>query len=289
MTPRRGRVREALEMIKFSHTVFALPFALLSAFRAARGAIALPTLLGILAAMVGARTAAMAFNRLADRGIDAQNPRTASRALPAGRLSPGFAALLCAAGALVFVGAAWSLNRLAFLLAFPALAVLLLYSYTKRFTSASHLILGLCLGLAPAGAWIAVRARLDAPPVLLGCAVVFWTAGFDVLYSLQDQEFDRARGLFSLPASLGTKPALAVSGLFHAATLVFLVLFARSVSAGPLLWAGLALAAGALAYQHAIVRPGDLSRLDAAFFTANGFLSLGVGLLGVLDLWLPIR
>ncbi len=289
MTRRRGRVREALEMIKFSHTVFALPFALLSAFRAARGAIALPALLGILVAMVAARTAAMAFNRIADREIDARNPRTASRALPAGRLPLGFAVALCAASALAFVGAALSLNRLAFGLSFPTLAVLLLYSYTKRFTAASHIILGLCLGLAPAGAWIAVLGRLEWPPILLGLAVLFWTAGFDVLYSLQDQDFDREQGLFSLPASLGTKPALALSGLFHAATLAFLVLFARSVAAGPLLWAAVALAAAALAYQHAIVRPGDLSRLDAAFFTANGFLSLAVGFLGILDLWLPVR
>ena len=282
-------MREALEMIKFSHTVFALPFALLSAFRAAHGAIAPATLGGILVAMVAARTSAMAFNRIADRRIDAENPRTASRALPAGRLSLHFAVGLCAISGALFVGAAYGLNRLAFVLSLPTLAVLFLYSYTKRFTPASHIVLGLCLGLAPAGAWIAVRGRLDWPPVLLGSAVLFWTAGFDVLYSLQDLEFDRRKGLFSLPAAIGTRNALFVSALFHAATLAFLVAFVRSVSGGPLLWAAVALSAVSLAYQHSVVRPDDLSRLDSAFFTANGFLSAAVGALGILDLWLPVR
>jgi 4-hydroxybenzoate polyprenyltransferase len=282
-------VREALEMIKFSHTVFALPFALLAAFRASHGRIGLSTLAGVVVAMVAARTAAMTFNRIADRRIDAENPRTAARALPAGRLSVPFAAALCALSALVFFAAAYSLNRLAFELAPPALALLLLYSYTKRFTAGSHLVLGLCLGIAPAGAWIAVAGSLAAPPIFLGLAVVFWTAGFDVLYSLQDLDFDRRKGLFSLPAAIGTRNALLFSALFHAATLVFLVVFVRAVSGGPLLWAAVALAAVSLAYQHSVVRPDDLSRLDTAFFTANGFLSLVVGALGILDLWLPVR
>lgn len=289
MTPRRGRVREALEMIKFSHTVFALPFALLAAFRASGGSLSRPTLAGVLVAMVAARTAAMSFNRIADRAIDADNPRTSSRALPAGRLSLAFAAALCAVSAVIFVGAAYMLNPLAFSLSLPTLVLLFLYSYTKRFTVASHVILGLCLGIAPAGAWIAVTGRLEAPALLLGIAVLFWTAGFDVLYSLQDQEFDRSKGLFSLPAAFGTKAALAISAAFHLATLVLLFSFARIVRGGPLLWTGVALAAAALAYQHAIVRPGDLSRLNAAFFNANGFLSLVVGALGILDLWLPVR
>lgn len=289
MPPGRGRAREALEMIKFSHTVFALPFALLAAFRAARGAIAPSVLALVLVAMVAARTAAMTFNRIVDRELDAENPRTAARALPSRRLSLSFAAGICAAASVAFLGAAYALNPLAFRLSVPTLAVLFFYSLTKRFTVLSHVVLGLCLGIAPAGAWIAVKGRLDAAPLWLGLAVLFWTAGFDVLYSLQDVEFDRRRGLFSLPARLGTKAALVFSGLFHGATLVFLAVFARAVSGGPVLWVGLALAAAALAYQHALVRPSDLSRLDMAFFTANGFVSLVFGILGILDLWLPVR
>ena len=285
----RAPIREALEMIKFPHTVFALPFALLSAFRAAGGAVPARALLWILGAMVGARTAAMCFNRIADRAIDARNPRTASRAIPAGRLSLSFAAGLCAAGIALFFLSAFELNRLAFVLAFPAAGLLFLYSYTKRFTAASHLVLGLCLGIAPLGAWIAVRGRLDAAPGLLCAAVLFWTAGFDVLYALQDEAFDREAGLRSIPASLGPGKSLVVSGVFHAATLAFLALFAAAVSGGVVFWGGIVLAAGALAYQHAIVKPGDLSRLDAAFFTANGFVSLAVGLAGIADLWLPVR
>ena len=280
-----GRFRESLEMIKFSHTVFALPFALLAYFRAAGPSPSARTCGLVVLAMVGARTAAMAFNRIADRAIDAENPRTATRALPAGRLPVGFAAALCLGGSLLFLAAAFALNRLAFVLAFPTLAVLLGYSFTKRFTALSHLVLGLCLGIAPVGAWVAFRGRIEWPPVALGLAVLFWTAGFDVLYALQDETFDRERGLRSVPARLGTRGALAVSGFFHAATLVFLLLFDRAVSGGPLLAAAIVVAAIALAIEHAIVRPGDLSRVNAAFFTANGILSVAVGVLGIADLW----
>jgi len=285
VTPAPGRLRESLEMIKFAHTIFALPFALLAFFRASEGAVSLRTLLWVVAAMVGARTAAMTFNRIADRAIDADNPRTATRALPAGRLPLGFAAGLCAGASLLFFLSAWELNALAFALAFPTLAVLFGYSFTKRFTALSHLVLGLCLGIAPVGAWVAVRGRIEWAPVALGLAVLFWTGGFDVLYALQDEKFDRARGLRSLPASLGTKGALVVSALFHAVTLAFLVLFARSVRGGLLMSIAIAVAAAALVVQHAIVRPGDLSRLNAAFFTANGILSVAFGLLGIADLW----
>jgi 4-hydroxybenzoate polyprenyltransferase len=288
-TVKRAPIREALEMIKFPHTVFALPFALLSAFRAAGGMVPRATLLWILSAMVGARTTAMCFNRIADRAIDARNPRTASRALPAGRLSVPFAVALCAASLALFFLSAFELNSLAFRLAFPTAGLLFFYSYTKRFTAASHLVLGLCLGIAPLGAWIAVRGRLDAAPVALCVAVLFWTAGFDVLYALQDEAFDRQAGLRSLPASLGTRKSLVVSAIFHLLTLVFLVLFALAVSAGGLFWAGLAVAAAALGFQHWVVRPGDLSRLDAAFFTANGFVSVALGLAGIADLWLPVH
>ena len=284
-TAAAGRFRESLEMIKFSHSVFALPFALLAYFRAAGPQPPARTCGWVVVAMIGARTAAMAFNRIADRAIDAENPRTATRALPAGRLPVSFAAGLCLAGSLVFLAAAFELNRLAFILAFPTLAVLFGYSFTKRFTALSHVVLGLCLGIAPVGAWVAFRGRIEWPPVALGLAVLFWTAGFDVLYALQDEAFDRERGLRSVPARLGTVGALWVSGLFHAATLVFLALFARAVGGGPLLAGAVVVAGIALAVQHAIVRPGDLSRLNAAFFTANGFLSVAVGVLGIADLW----
>jgi 4-hydroxybenzoate polyprenyltransferase len=284
-----GRFRESLEMIKFSHTVFALPFAILAYFRASGPSPSWRTLTWVVVAMVGARTAAMAFNRIADRAIDAENPRTASRALPAGRVPLRFAVALCAVSSALFLIAAFALNRLAFALAFPTLALLFGYSFTKRFTSLSHLVLGLCLGIAPVGAWVAVRGRIEWSPVALGLAVLLWTAGFDVLYALADEDVDRARGLWSLPVQLGSTAALRVSTLFHVGTLVFLVLFDRAVGGGPVMAVGIGLAAAALAVEHVLVRPGDLSRLNAAFFTANGVVSVAVGLLGIADLWIPVR
>jgi 4-hydroxybenzoate polyprenyltransferase len=274
-------LRTTLEMIKFSHTLFALPFALYSAFLAAGGWPAPGTLVKILLAMVGARSAAMAHNRLADRRIDAANPRTASRALPSGALSLGFARAFLVAAIVLFVAAAASLNRLAFLLSPIALALLLLYSYTKRFTALSHLVLGLCLALAPVGAWIAVRGSVGLLPILLGLAVLFWTAGFDVIYSLQDEQFDRRAGLRSIPVRLGAARALVVSAILHAAMVVLLVAIWRLSGGGAILLAGIAATLVALVYQHTIVRPGDLSRVNAAFFTANGFVSVTLCLCGV--------
>jgi 4-hydroxybenzoate polyprenyltransferase len=272
-----------LTMIKFSHTVFALPFALLSAVLAADGWPSLATLLKILAAMVGARSAAMAHNRLADREFDAANPRTADRALPSGALSVGFVRAFLAASVLLFLLAAASLNRLTLLLSPVALALLFLYAYTKRFTWLSHLFLGLCLALAPVGAWIAVRGNLETLPVLLGAAVFFWTAGFDILYALQDEAFDRKAGLKSLPARWGARPALAVSALFHAAMVALLLAVWRLSGGGALLLLGILATAGGLVYQHAVVKPGDISRLNAAFFTANGFISVALCVLGIAD------
>jgi 4-hydroxybenzoate polyprenyltransferase len=276
-------LRATLEMIRFSHTIFALPFAILSAVMAARGWPDAATLGKILLAMVGARCAAMAHNRLVDREIDAANPRTASRALPAGALSVGYVRVFLAASIGVFLLAAASLNRLTLILAPVALAILLLYSYAKRFTSLSHLLLGVCLAMAPVGAWIAVRGNLEAVPLLLGFAVLFWTAGFDVIYSLQDEAHDRAAGLHSLPARLGARPALAVSAVFHAAMVALLFAAWRASESGWLFALGIVLTAAALAYQHAIVRPGDLSRVNAAFFTANGFVSVALAVLGIAD------
>lgn len=276
-------LRTTLEMISFSHTIFALPFAILSAVIAARGWPDAATLGKILLAMVGARSAAMAHNRLVDREFDAANPRTAGRALPSGRLSVNYVRAFRAVSVAVFLLAAASLNRLTLLLAPVALAVLFLYSYAKRFTSLSHLWLGVCLGMAPVGAWVAVRGNLEAIPVFLGFAVVFWTAGFDVIYALQDETYDRAVGLHSLPARFGTRRALVVSALFHLAMVVLLFAAWRAAGGGWLFALGIVLVAGALAYQHAIVRPGDLSRVNAAFFTANGFVSIALAVFGIAD------
>jgi len=284
--PRPNPVAATLSMIRFAHTIFALPFALLSTLLAAGGVPSLPTLFWILVAMVGARSAAMSFNRIVDRGIDARNPRTASRELPAGILSVRFAALFSAVSAALFVLAAAQLNRLCLLLSPVALAVVLGYSLTKRFTSLSHVVLGLSLAIAPVGAWIAVTGAFALLPVVLALAVVFWVAGFDVLYSLQDETFDREQGLRSLPAQLGNRRALLLSALFHAAALA--LLFGTFVLArgGLLFGLGVVLAGAFLVRQHAIVRPGDLSRVDAAFFTANGWLSVIFFLCGAADLLL---
>jgi 4-hydroxybenzoate polyprenyltransferase len=273
-------------MIKFSHTLFALPFALLAAVLAARGVPSWETIAKILLAMVGARSAAMAHNRLADKDLDAANPRTASRALPAGRLSPGFVRLFLTASVAVFLAAAASLNPLTLALSPVALALLFLYSYTKRFTWASHFVLGLCLAIAPVGAWIAVTGAFALPPILLGLAVLLWTAGFDVIYSLQDEEHDRRAGLFSIPARWGAATALRISSVLHLGMLLLLVAVWRGTGSGPIFAAGIGVTAAALVYQHAIVRPGDLSRVDAAFFTANGFVSVALAAFGIADVLL---
>jgi 4-hydroxybenzoate polyprenyltransferase len=272
-----------LEMIKFSHTVFALPFALLAAVLAARGIPPLSTILKILLAMVGARSAAMAHNRLADREIDAANPRTAQRALPTGTLSVRYVRLFLAASVLLFVAAAASLNRATLLLSPVALVLLFLYAYSKRFTWLSHVLLGLCLALAPIGAWIAVTGSLTALPVVLGGAVLLWTAGFDILYALQDEEHDRSVGLKSVPARWGRRSALLISGALHAGMIVLLVLAWRMAGGGWLFATGIIATAVALVYQHTIVGPRDLSRINAAFFTANGFVSLVLALFGIMD------
>jgi 4-hydroxybenzoate polyprenyltransferase len=276
-------LRTTLEMIRFSHTLFALPFAILSAVLAARGWPDAATLAKILLAMVGARSAAMAHNRLVDRELDAANPRTATRALPAGTLSVDYVRAFLAVSVGVFLGAAASLNRLTLVLAPVALAILFSYSYTKRFTTLSHLLLGLCLAIAPVGAWIAVRGEVELLPVLLGLAVLFWTAGFDVIYALQDEEHDRLAGIHSIPARVGAGAALAISALFHGVMVALLVVFWRAIGGGSLFAAGIAVTAAALVYQHAIVRPGDLSRINAAFFTANGFVSVALAACGIAD------
>ncbi len=272
---RVAQLKIVLEMIKFEHTLFALPFAFLGMVLAAHGWPAWRTVGWIIVAMVGARSAAMGFNRLADRHIDAHNPRTAGRALPAGLVTPAFVTLFVVAAAALLLVAAWQLNPLSLALAPVALLVLLGYSFTKRFTALSHFVLGLALAGAPLGAWIAVRGDVTAVPLLLAAVVLLWVAGFDVLYALQDQDFDRRRGLHSIPARLGTVGSLWTSALLHAVMLGLLALLPRLVSGlGTGFWIGFAGCVAMLVYQHAIVRPSDLSRLNAAFFTANGVLSV---------------
>ncbi len=278
--------RDFLSLVVFAHTVFALPFALLSAILAARGVPDGRTLLWILVAMVGARSAAMSFNRIVDRHVDAKNPRTARREIPAGVVSPVAAALFCAVSAALFVVAAAQLNRLCLYLSPIALAVVLGYSYAKRFTAAAHLVLGLSLAIAPVGAWVAVTGAFALPPVLLGLAVVFWVAGFDVIYSLQDEEFDRREGLRSIPARFGAPRALQIARLFHGATLVLFYAVFLAVDGGWLFGAAVVVAGAFLVRQHRLVSPTDLTRVDAAFFTANGWLSVAFLLLGAADVLL---
>jgi 4-hydroxybenzoate polyprenyltransferase len=280
MATAAGNIRTTLEMIKIEHTLFALPFAFLGAVLAARGftATGLPTwwqALWITLAMVGARSAAMAFNRIADREYDAANPRTRTRAIPAGLLSVSFVwAFTLAAAALFFVSAAM-LNRMTLLLSPVALASVLLYSYTKRFTSLSHVVLGWCLSIAPTGAWIAVRGQVgSAVPLLLSLVVLLWTAGFDVLYACQDFDFDRAAGLRSVPARVGVARALWVSRGLHAGAFAALVGLYFASGLGALALAGVAATGALLVYQHSLVRADDLSRLNAAFFTTNAFVSV---------------
>ena len=264
-----------LEMIKIEHTLFALPFAFLGAVLAANGLPAFRQIFWIVVAMVGARSAAMAFNRLVDRDYDAANPRTAMRALPAGLLSAKFVALFTLASALLFFFAALMLNRLTLLLAPVALGSVLLYSYTKRFTALAHLMLGWCLAIAPTGAWIAVRGAIDSPvPLLLSLSVMLWTAGFDVIYACQDYAFDASTGLRSVPQRFGIANALWIARLLHAG--MFAALVAVYLLTG-LHWIGLlgvVATAALLVYQHSLVRADDLSRLNAAFFTTNAFVSV---------------
>ena len=272
------RIRVLLEAIKFEHTVFALPFALLSLFLAARGEPSPRVLFWVVVAMVGARSSAMMMNRVADRKLDAENPRTAARDLPAGRIGVTAAWIFTLAAALLFVAAAWRLNRLAFALAPAALAVIWSYSWTKRFTWASHLWLGAALALAPLGAWIAVRGRLDVLPLLLGAGVVLWVAGFDTIYACQDIDFDRKRGLHSLPARWGVRRALRLSRLFHLGMLAVFAAVGWMYGFGWLYALGVVLIALLVAAQHALVRNGDLRHIDVAFFNVNSIV--GVLLLG---------
>lgn len=261
-------------MIKFEHTVFALPFAFIGALLAGRGLPAWWKIGWIVAAMVGARSAAMAFNRIVDLRYDRLNPRTSTRALATGAVSVRFAALFTVFMSGVFILAAAELNPVCFYLSFPTLGLLFFYSYTKRFTSLSHLFLGIAIGLAPLAAWLAVAGEVAWAPVLLSAAVVFWVAGFDVIYALQDADFDRKHRLFSLPARWGPGRALAISALFHAATVALLVGTAALTHLGGIAYAGIAVVAAILFWEHRLVKPNDLSKVNLAFFSLNGYVSI---------------
>ena len=280
------QLRIVLEMIKFEHTLFALPFALTSMLLAAGGWPETRVVGWIVVAMVGARSAAMGFNRLADRDLDAANPRTATRALPARLVTPAFVALFVAAALALLLVAAWRLNPLCLKLAPLAILVLLGYSYAKRVTAASHLLLGLALAGAPLGAWVAVTGSFAPAPFVLAGAVLTWVGGFDVLYALQDEAHDRRVGLHSIPARFGAVAALWISGALHVATLALLALLPEVYPGGlgAIYWIGVAGCGLLLSIQHALVRPGDLSRLNAAFFTANGVLAVWLFAAVALDL-----
>ena len=268
-------IRTTLEMIKIEHTLFALPFAFLGALLAAQRVPTWPQIVWITIAMVGARSTAMAFNRIADREYDARNPRTKVRAIPSGALSVPFVWGFTIVSAAIFFVAAAMLNRLTLWLSPVALASLFLYSYTKRWTLLSHLVLGWCLAIAPTGAWVAVRGAIDSPtPLLLSLLVMLWTAGFDVLYACQDYEFDRREGLYSIPARFGIARSLWISRALHVGAFATLVALYFLTNLGMPALIGVVATGALLIYQHTLVRADDLSRLNAAFFTTNAFVSV---------------
>ena len=280
------KTRNLLEMIKFSHTVFAFPFALMGATLASLVSGSVPSIgqiFWICVAMVGARSSAMGLNRIIDARIDAGNPRTATRHIPAGKVSRREAWLFVSISTLMMLGAAWMLNPLCFILAPVALALFVLYAYCKRFTSLAHIVLGICLAGAPIGAWIALRGDLQWPVVALGFAVLFWVAGFDIFYALQDVDFDRQQGLHSIPARLGVARAILVGKIFHGVMVALLALLPLGVPLGWIYYLGLFVICCLIAYEHRLVKPDDLSKLDAAFFNMNGYISVTIFLFTLVD------
>ncbi|WP_446008590.1 UbiA-like polyprenyltransferase [Candidatus Electrothrix sp.] len=268
------KIHILLEMIKFKHTVFALPFALMGAFLAAQGFPSLQVFFWVLIAMVGARTAAMTFNRIADYRFDAANPRTEKRAIPAGEVSLKESWLMVALSSGLFFLACWMLNPLALFLSPLALGLTFFYSLTKRFTWLCHVILGIALAIAPLGGWVAVQGSLVGYPWMLSLGVLFWVTGFDIVYASQDAEFDRKAGLYSMPASLGRKNAFRLAVTFHALAFVLFILTGYVQGLNIVYYIGIALTGSALFYQHLIVNPRDLSRIQVSFFSMNGFISL---------------
>ena len=280
------KIKIILEMIKFEHTIFALPFAFTGALLALGGLPTWRQVLWIVAAMVGARSAAMGFNRWADRHIDAENPRTRTRALPRGLITPAQVLIFIALSSALLVLAAYQLNPLAFRLSPLALAIVFFYSYTKRFTYLAHAFLGLAIAGAPLGAWIAVTGRFELPAVVLGLAVLCWLVGFDILYALQDMEYDRAKGLHSIPQRFGVRASLWFSRTAHALTMAFLFLLAYLLPVGLFYMLGVLAALVLIVYEHRLVKENDLSKLNIAFFNMNGWISVTIFLFTLLDVLL---
>lgn len=274
MTAIAQKITIFMEMIKFSHTIFALPFALSGALLAVRSLPSAHQILFIILAMVGARTAAMAMNRLIDAEIDAKNPRTARRAIPAGLLSRGAVLVAILLSVALLLWSAAMLNPLCLKLSPIALFFLVLYSYCKRFTALAHVVLGICLAAAPIGAWVALKGTIELPAIILGLIVLFWVAGFDILYALQDLEYDRSAGLHSIPVALGVDGSLWLARLFHLLTIALLIWLIILLGLGLWFWLGSGLMTAMLLYEHWLLRGADLTRLDAAFFTMNGYISL---------------
>ncbi len=272
-----------LRMIKFSHSVFALPFALTAVVIAAGGLPGAWEMVWVVVAMVGARSGAMGLNRIIDRKIDAANPRTQEREVASGKISVSSALLFSIASFAWLVIAAYMLNPLCFKLSPMAIAIVVFYSFTKRFTWASHFVLGLALSLAPVGAWIAITGTFDAGIIPLVLAVAFWLPGFDMLYALQDVEFDRSQGLYSIPARFGTKKTLRLAALFHGLTMIFLFINGIIFGLGGFYWLGIVIVTGLFMYEHSLLKPNDLSKLDMAFFNMNGYISVAVFAFTFLD------
>ena len=285
-SPRALQVaRNYLELVKFSHTIFALPFAVAAMLVAAGGLPSARIFAWIVAAMIGARTAAMGFNRIVDREIDARNPRTAGRELPAGKVSLSGAVALVVGASILFFVAAWQINSLALWLSPLTLLALFFYSFCKRFTSLSHFVLGLCLGIAPVGAWVAVTGKIEWAPCVLCAAIIAWVAGFDMIYATMDVEFDRQTGLNSMVTKLGIARALTLARVLHLAFLGLLIWFGALTNLGAIYYGAIALIGGFIVYEHALVRPDDLRRVNAAFFTMNGAISVFFLLAIALSVW----
>ncbi len=278
-----NRIKIFLEMIKFAHTIFALPFAFTAAVLAARGLPTVDQAFWIVAAMVGARTAAMGLNRMIDAEIDAKNPRTSSRAIPAGLIGKGTVFIFVMIGILLLFYAAYRLNPLCLYLSPPILFFLVLYSYCKRFTALAHIVLGICIAFAPLGAWVAIQGRIEQPAILLAASVVFWLAGFDTLYALQDLEFDRAHGLHSIPVRIGVNGSLWVARLFHLVMLGLLLALYATMNLGFFFLVGVGITAALLFYEHWLLRTGDLTKLDMAFFSMNGYISINIFVFTLID------
>jgi 4-hydroxybenzoate polyprenyltransferase len=278
-----NRIKIFLEMIKFAHTIFALPFAFTAAVLAARGLPTVYQTFWIVVAMVGARTAAMGLNRIIDAEIDAKNPRTSSRAIPAGLIGKGTVFSFVMIGILLLIYAAYSLNTLCLYLSPLILFFLVLYSYCKRFTALAHIVLGITIAFAPLGAWVAIQGRIEQPAILLAGSVVFWLAGFDTLYALQDLEFDRANGLHSIPVRLGVNGSLWIARIFHLVMLGLMVALYGTMNLGSFFLVGVGITALLLFYEHWLLRTGDLTKLDMAFFNMNGYISINIFVFTLID------